>query len=163
MKSSIVIFCILQWCAIALCNAQGKTHHFLLGYDVGLADTNVTSTKARFLIDSNSIITVPGKPQMPFDGAQANISDENGNLIIATNGCWIADATGDTMLNGGGLNPSNVTSQWCNNTSGLLLVFQQTYLYLTQMIQQNIFYFIILGIQFYIGLMPICLCTYTHN
>nr|MBK9651077.1 T9SS type A sorting domain-containing protein [Bacteroidota bacterium] len=122
MKYSIVIYCILQWCAIAFCNAQGKTHHFLLGYSLLLGDTNVTSTKARFLIDSNSIITVPESRKMPFDGEQATMSDENGNLIIATNGCWIADSTGDLMLNGDGLNPSNITSQWCDNTSGLPLI-----------------------------------------
>ncbi|MBL0054531.1 MAG: T9SS type A sorting domain-containing protein [Bacteroidetes bacterium] len=118
MKYSIVICCLLQWCAFDLCNAQGKTHHFLLGYDVGLFDTNVVSTKARLLIDSNSIITVPESRKMPFGSTQATMSDENGNLIIATNGCWIADATGDTMLNGGGLNPSIYMKDWCDNTSG---------------------------------------------
>nr|MBK9650297.1 T9SS type A sorting domain-containing protein [Bacteroidota bacterium] len=117
MKVKIVFVGVFLF-IFQFCKGQGKTHHFLLGYDVGLADTNVTSTKARFLIDSNSIITVPESRKMPFGSTQATMSDENGNLIIATNGCWIADATGDTMLNGGGLNPSIYMKDWCDNTSG---------------------------------------------
>jgi hypothetical protein len=33
---------------------------------------------------------------------------------MASNGIWIANATGDTMLNGGGLNPGGITSNWPN-------------------------------------------------
>lgn len=38
---------------------------------------------------------------IPFDNTQANISDENGNILTSSNGIFIADATGDTMLGGG--------------------------------------------------------------
>ncbi|MBK7971346.1 MAG: hypothetical protein IPK08_21770 [Bacteroidetes bacterium] len=51
---------------------------------------------------------------MVFKGTQANISDAGGNLLMSSNGIWIASATGDTMLNGGGLNPSPFTSNWPN-------------------------------------------------
>ncbi|MBL0070320.1 MAG: T9SS type A sorting domain-containing protein [Bacteroidetes bacterium] len=51
---------------------------------------------------------------MVFKGTQANISDVNGNLLMASNGIWIANATGDTMMNGGGLNPGGITSNWPN-------------------------------------------------
>jgi hypothetical protein len=50
--------------------------------------------------------------KMSFKGTQANISDSNGNLLMASNGIWIANATGDTMLNGGGLNPGLITPNW---------------------------------------------------
>ena len=36
-----------------------------------------------------------------------------------TNGCWIADATGDTMLNGNGLNPGSFTNNWCSDITGI--------------------------------------------
>lgn len=35
----------------------------------------------------------------------ANITDADGNLLFSTNGVFVANALGDTMLNGGGLNP----------------------------------------------------------
>ncbi|MBK6642320.1 MAG: T9SS type A sorting domain-containing protein [Bacteroidetes bacterium] len=48
--------------------------------------------------------------EMEFRRAVSNICDSNGNLLFVTNGVYIADATGDTMQNGSGLNPSVYTS-----------------------------------------------------
>ncbi len=45
-----------------------------------------------------------------FGTTNANITDTAGNLLFSANGVWIADATGDTMLNGSGLNPSDYTT-----------------------------------------------------
>lgn len=47
--------------------------------------------------------------EMDFNRTSANISDNIGLLCFATNGYYIADATGDTMQNGTGLNPSFYT------------------------------------------------------
>lgn len=77
--------------------------HWLLGYDSALFDTNVVSTKANIRFDSTSYLLTPANFKMPFLSAQSTFSDEYGNLKMSTNGCWIADATGDTMFNGGGL------------------------------------------------------------
>jgi len=48
----------------------------------------------------------------------ANISDVNGNLLFSTNGLIVADAQGDTMLNGAGLNPGSYAD---NSPYGLLI------------------------------------------
>src|SRR5688572_11050069 len=100
-------------------NGQGYNHNWLIGYDTGLVDTNVTSTKAWLLFDASAISVNPDNFKMPFISTQGNISDTNGNLLMVSNGCWIADATGDTMLNGGGLNPNQFTDDWCDNVTGL--------------------------------------------
>ncbi|MBK6642327.1 MAG: hypothetical protein IPG39_14430 [Bacteroidetes bacterium] len=47
---------------------------------------------------------------MEMRKAVSNISDANGNILFYTNGIYISDATGDTMQNGSGLNPSVYTS-----------------------------------------------------
>ncbi len=47
-----------------------------------------------------------------FGRTSANITDTSGNLLFSTNGYFIANATGDTMQNGSGLNPSAYTSNW---------------------------------------------------
>ncbi len=99
--------------------AQGLNHTFLLGYDIALFDTSVTSTKARLNFDSSSVTVIPETRKLAFEAAQANISDENGNLLISTNGCWIADASGDTMQNGSGLNPGPFATSWCSSQSGI--------------------------------------------
>ncbi|MBS1764953.1 MAG: T9SS type A sorting domain-containing protein [Bacteroidetes bacterium] len=46
---------------------------------------------------------------------EGNISDENGNILMSSNGIFIADATGDTMLGGGGLNPGQVVDDFKDN------------------------------------------------
>ena len=98
--------------------SQGRNHNWLLGYNSGL-DTNVVSNGALLQFDSNSVTVNPANFKMPFRAAQGNISDVNGNLLMVSNGCWIADATGDTMQNGGGLNPGIFTDDWCDNTTGI--------------------------------------------
>ncbi|QQR87370.1 MAG: hypothetical protein IPJ76_03860 [Flavobacteriales bacterium] len=50
--------------------------------------------------------------EMDFRRATANITDSSGQLLFVTNGYYIADASGDTMLNGTGINPSFYTQQF---------------------------------------------------
>ncbi len=85
--------------------SQGYNHNWLLGYL-----NNTDKARLQFTDTSASFITETRKIQ--FEGSQSNISDQNGNLLMSTNGIWIADATGDTMANGGGLNPGYYTSQF---------------------------------------------------
>jgi hypothetical protein len=94
-------------------NSQGLNHQWLLGYGT-FTDTFTTSQKARLLFDTATVTVVPETRKMKFRGAQANIADENGNLLFVSNGIWIADATNDTMLNGGGLNPGTFATAWQN-------------------------------------------------
>jgi len=47
-----------------------------------------------------------------FFRTNTNITDETGDLLFSTNGTFIANALGDSMLNGTGLNPSAYTSSW---------------------------------------------------
>jgi hypothetical protein len=49
----------------------------------------------------------------------ANICDQGGSLLFSTNGLIVANALGDTMLNGSGLNPGNYAD---NSPYGLLIV-----------------------------------------
>jgi hypothetical protein len=85
---------------------QGYNHQWLLGNNPFINFPN-----GRAFFDVNSETFTSEFRKMSFKGTQANISDANGNLLMASNGIWIANATGDTMLNGGGLNPGVFTSQ----------------------------------------------------
>ncbi|MBV6454645.1 MAG: T9SS type A sorting domain-containing protein [Bacteroidetes bacterium] len=112
----LVLLLVFSWNQV---QSQGKTHNFLIGYGAVL-DSFTTHSYGRLLFDNNSVTVVGENRKMAFRAAQGNISDENGNLLISTNGCWIADATGDTMLNGGGLTPSGAfTNDWCNAYTGI--------------------------------------------
>jgi hypothetical protein len=115
---SILIFLLVHSCTHNSFS-QGMNAHWLLGYDSALFDTNVVSTKANIRFDSTSYLLTPANFKMPFLAAQGTLSDENRNLLMVSNGCWIADATGDTMMNGGGLIPNSFTNNWCNYYTGL--------------------------------------------
>ena len=114
--SSIIFLFINCWTLNV--NSQGMNAHFLLGYNSGI-DTNVISNGGIFQFDSLGYTLDSANFKMPFRAAQGTLSDESGNLLMVSNGCWIADATGDTMLNGGGLIPNTFTSSWCTNIEGL--------------------------------------------
>jgi hypothetical protein len=101
-----------------IAQSQGKTHNFLIGHNY-LTDQYTTAGKGRLLFDSSSVVVIGEARKMSFGTTQANISDENGNLLMSSNGCWIADATGDTMLNGSGLNPNSFTDDYCDSFGGL--------------------------------------------
>jgi hypothetical protein len=97
---------------------QGYNHVWLHG-EVNILDTFTTSTKARMLINANNDTILGEQRIMPFSSTQATISDNTSNFLFASNGCFIMDASGDTMQNGAGLNPGLFADSYCFPTSGL--------------------------------------------
>lgn len=53
-----------------------------------------------------------------FQRTNTNITDSQGMLLFSTNGSFVANALGDTMANGSGLNPSWYTTEYAD---GLLI------------------------------------------
>ncbi|MBS1764955.1 MAG: T9SS type A sorting domain-containing protein [Bacteroidetes bacterium] len=92
-----LIFFILE--AFTLCG-QGLNTTWLLGYFNNRGRITFTDTSYNYVTEIRKI---------PFTDTQGNISDENGNLLMSSNGIFIANATGDTMQGGGGLNPNLYT------------------------------------------------------
>ncbi len=73
---------------------QGQMNNtWLIGYG------NWT-VRARMVFDSSNYVLTQENRPMSFEGAEATISDKSGNFLMSSNGVWIADATGDTMMNG---------------------------------------------------------------
>lgn len=50
---------------------------------------------------------------MNFESTSAAITDEQGQLAFYTNGCSVANAAGDTLLDGTGLNPGEIAETSC--------------------------------------------------
>jgi hypothetical protein len=61
---------------------------------------------------SGSMVVSTMTRAIGYRRTSANITDGNGNLLFSTNGAFLADSNGDTLLNGSGLNPSNYTSNY---------------------------------------------------
>lgn len=107
MKKLVVVIIILFASVLTLVKGQGYNHQWLLGNNPLIGFPN-----GRMLIDSNSYQLITEYRKMSFMGTEANISDLNGNLLMSSNGVWIANAYGDTMMNGGGLNPGDFANSW---------------------------------------------------
>ncbi|MBX3107491.1 MAG: hypothetical protein KF877_12850, partial [Bacteroidetes bacterium] len=109
-KYILLLICV---CIYNLSTGQGYNHNWLLGYDNAGIPPYTSVGKAFAEIDSLNINIFSQSRKMPFMSSQANISDSAGNLLFYTNGCWIANATGDTMMNGDSLNPGNFSDGYC--------------------------------------------------
>jgi hypothetical protein len=82
--------------------SQGINNNWLIGSNFAL-DSNTTSQLARINFYSGTPVISPDARKMKFMRTEANISNAAGSLLMSSNGFWIADASGDTMLNGSGL------------------------------------------------------------
>ncbi len=96
-------------------NGQGLNHQWLLG-----DQNSIAVPKSRIFFDNTTYTFQQDFRKMTFLGTEANICDTQGNFLMSSNGVWIANATGDTMMNGSGLNPSPETLSW---PDGLLLPY----------------------------------------
>lgn len=112
-KLSVIILVLIS----SIGNGQGLNHNYLIGYTI--ADPPwTTHDKGVIKIDSSGFGIFGLSRKMKFRATQSNISDDSGNIKFYTNGCWIANALEDTMLNGSGIATDLIDSQWCS-TAGI--------------------------------------------
>lgn len=65
----------------------------------------------------NEVAVAPADLRMNIESTVAVMPDSMGNILFYTNGCYIANLLGDTMVNGSGLNPGEM-ADWTCPTSG---------------------------------------------
>ena len=120
MIRSVFAILVLIHCTLntAVLNAQGYNHVWLHG-EINITDSVTTNPKARILYSQNSATVIGEQRLLPVSGTQATICNQNGDFLFASNGCFIMDASGDTMQNGSGLNPGLFANSYCSNTTGL--------------------------------------------
>jgi hypothetical protein len=103
LKFSIILFLMMTLIKFSPMLGQGYNHTWLLGH---------TANKMRLNFTDTSYTVIPEVRKMTFRDTEGNISDENGNILMSSNGIWIANAIGDTMQNGAGLNPGSFVNSW---------------------------------------------------
>lgn len=82
------------------------------------------------------LVTLDEQP-MPFEGTNASICDDDGDLLAYTNGIYIANFFSDTIQGGEDFNPSERTEHWI--TRGF--VFPQYAIFLRTIFGENFFLF----------------------
>ncbi len=106
MKNITLLFLFLL--QNALVSGQGFYNHIWLTGNNPFAGF----PNGRIEFDSSSYIHTPEMRKMSFQGTEATICDAQGNFLLSSNGIWIANASNDTIMNGGGLAPGFFTDNW---------------------------------------------------
>ncbi len=86
---------------------NGQNHDF--NWILGSGDDNnlLDFSTMPFTIDRQS------RP-MGMEGSNTSMSDSEGNLLFYSNGCYIADSSHDTMMNGGIIAPGELQEFYCD-------------------------------------------------
>jgi Secretion system C-terminal sorting domain len=114
---TVALFCVLQQPSYS----QGISNLWLLGFQ-NIIGAPTTSLRANVDFITGNAVVSPVTRKMKLSETQGNISDLNGNLLMSSNGIWIANAMGDTMMNGNGLNPNQFTLDWANTSVSSLII-----------------------------------------
>jgi hypothetical protein len=89
--------------------AQGLNNLWLGGYANWAAPPN-GGVDLQF--QGGSLVISSATRDIGYKRTTANITDMNGDLLFSTNGVIVANALGDTMLNGDGLNPGDYVEMY---------------------------------------------------
>ncbi|MBV6453550.1 MAG: hypothetical protein FNNCIFGK_00784 [Bacteroidia bacterium] len=100
----LVLLLVFSWNQVS---AQGRNSVWLLGNHY-----SSSSLEGRINFTSSSYNVLSEQRNIPFNATQGIISDESGNILMSSNGIFIANAIGDTMQDGDGLNPDSFTNDW---------------------------------------------------
>ncbi len=94
--------------------AQKQDNIWLFGYDYNQGGLK---EGIRFRFDDSLVISYEGRP-MDFASTSAFISDSAGNLLLYSNGCYIANANGAEIEGSSGLNPGSMYNIFCAGDVG---------------------------------------------
>lgn len=107
MVKQYIFFYLLVFSTL-ISRSQGINNIWLMGYSGGGGLFQIN-------FDSTPIMPIISPRIMSFDAAEANISDKDGNLLFYSNGIYIADASHDTMQNGGSISIGSFANQFNNH------------------------------------------------
>jgi hypothetical protein len=120
-----IIFFILFYTGVLLpLNAQKQDNVWVFGYRF-IEDSLANGIFFHF--DDSLKITYEPKP-MDFANTSACISDSSGNLLLYSNGCYVANADGVEVEGSTGLNPGTMYNIFCagdvgyNNPQGMMVL-----------------------------------------
>jgi hypothetical protein len=86
---------------------QGYNSNWIVGYD---SNNGLPYGTTKIEITNSTITTINYPVEMSFGITLGTICDSNGNILLYSNGTYIANMQNDSMVNGTGLNPSIYTS-----------------------------------------------------
>jgi Secretion system C-terminal sorting domain len=116
MIRNLLISSSLFYLLTSALQAQDKYDYiWLFGYGSNTQDSTFGGTDINFNNNPATLDYVFREPDIGTNNA--SICDAEGNLLFYTNGCFIADASHQIMMNGDTINPGIVYDEWCDNST----------------------------------------------
>ena len=107
MKRLLSLLCCMLLLPLYIAGQGFYNHIWLLGSYNFLQDP-----KGKIEFSDTGYVHTGEFRKMSFKGTEATICNAQGDLMMSTNGIWIANSNNDTMMNGVGLNPNGITGSW---------------------------------------------------
>ncbi len=110
------------WLTSVLLSAQGMNNLWMGGYESWAGPPN---GGVDLDFQTGALVMTTVSRDIGYYRNSANITNAAGNLLFSTNGTFVANALGDTMLNGTGLDPGSYASTYPNGlhiSQGALII-----------------------------------------
>lgn len=105
-------FLFLIWIS-AICFGQSKRdYQWIMGYDYSQLPDQMISMDFNYCPNYISHINTVGNFHM--EGSNTSMSDEDGNLLFYSNGCYLVNKEGYIMENGDSINPGLIQDSFCD-------------------------------------------------
>ena len=111
------LFLLLSFCIFGAALAQAVPVWAAGAHDFPDSIPGYNNVLLRF--EGGGIQVASTDLRMNFESTSAAITDAQGQLAFYTNGCSVANAAGDTLFNGTGLNPGEIAEMSCPQTGYL--------------------------------------------
>lgn len=88
-----------------------RDYQWIMGYDYSLLPDQIISMDFNYC--PVYISHIPTVSNFHMEGSNTSMSDEAGNLLFYSNGCYIVNKLGEIMENGDSINPGLIQDVWC--------------------------------------------------
>ncbi len=114
MKAKIIYGFLWAMCWIGVAVAQRHDNVWVMGYNTAPNNLNWG-----ILFEFNDSLTIRYRAHYAdFLNANTSISDSLGHLVLMSNGCYVADSSGNVIPGGHGLNPGWLHNIFCVTNQG---------------------------------------------
>lgn len=99
--------------SLDLTSQNNRDYQWVIGYDTSLTDPGGDAILLDFREDPRHISKIKTVHNFSMEGSNTSMSDEPGNLLFYSNGCYIVNAKHEIMENGDSINPGLIEDIYC--------------------------------------------------
>ena len=116
---SLAVFSIL-FVANSAYGQSKRDYQWILGYDTSLFVAGGDAILMDFNFCPMGPVNIPSVHNFSMEGANTSMSDEEGNLLFYSNGCYIVNKMGEIMENSDSINPGLIQDFWCDDGGSVI-------------------------------------------